>query len=135
MSRHAARLIERGVIEDQDELEELYGWSLDQMIEDINRMLGEGCPYCLQKINRTEQGLQMVTLDIFDPQKPPHYSTNVRWCCASCNSEKQRIAPDVWGARLSMWGRWRRHQVRVKDDPEAYGFLALHKKTEQTQMF
>jgi hypothetical protein len=135
MSRHAARLKERAVIEDQSDLEELYGWSIDRMIEDINRMLREGCSYCLQKIGRTEQGLHVVTLDIFDPQKPPHYSTNVRWCCASCNSEKQRTSPDIWGARLSMWGRWRRHQVRVEDDPEEYGFLALNKKDEQSQMF
>jgi hypothetical protein len=135
MSRHAATLKERGVIEDQDDLQELYGWSLDRMIYDINRMLEEGCSYCLQKIDRTEQGLHVVTLDIFDPQKPPHYSTNVRWCCASCNSEKQRTSPDVWGARLSMWGRWRRHQIRVEADPEAYGFLALNKKAEQSQMF
>jgi hypothetical protein len=135
MSRHAARLKERAVIEDQSDLEELYGWSIDRMIEDINRMLREGRSYCLQKIDRTEQGLHVVTLDIFDPQKPPHYSTNVRWCCASCNSEKQRTSPHIWGARLSMWGRWRRHRVRVEDDPEEYGFLALNKKAEQSQMF
>jgi hypothetical protein len=135
MSRHAERLKQRGVIEDQADLEELYGWSLDQMVEDIIRMLKEGCAYCLQKIDRTEQGVHVVTLEIFDPLKPPHYSTNVRWCCASCNSERQRISPDIWGARLSMWIRWRRHQIRVEENPETYGFLALNKKNEQSQLF
>jgi hypothetical protein len=135
MRRHGEKLKEQNVIEDPDDLKELYGWKLDRMVDDIMRVLQEGCSYCLQRIEATERRLGVVTLDILDPQKPPHYSTNVQWCCARCNSEKQRTPPDVWGARLSMWDRWRRHQGRVEDDPEAYGFLALKKKAEQSPMF
>jgi hypothetical protein len=135
MGRHSEKLMKEGMIKNGDDLEELYGWELERMIRDIRRTLKEGCSYCLQKIDAIEQGLGSLTLDIFDPKKLPHYSTNVHWCCARCNSEKQNTTPDVWGARLSMWDRWRRHQGRVEDDPEAYGFLALKKKAEQARIF
>lgn len=135
MRRHAMKLKEKDLIKSQADLEELYGWSIDRMMEDIKRVLREGCSYCLQKIDVIEQGLGVVTLDILDPQNPPHYSTNVKWCCARCNSEKQRTPPDVWGARRSMWDRWRRHQDRVEGDPEAYGFLALTKKADRPPLF
>jgi hypothetical protein len=134
MSRHSVKLKAQGAIKAVSDLEEMYGWSLAKMIKDIKRVLEEGCAYCLQEFP-SEQGLGSVTLDIRNPRKPPHYSTNVQWCCARCNTEKQRTPPDVWGARLSMWERWRRHQDRVKDDPEAYGFLAWNTKEEQTRMF
>jgi hypothetical protein len=135
LSRHGAKLKEEGKIKEQGDLEEFYGWSIDTMIKDIKHVLKEGCSYCRQGIDITEQGLGGITLDICDPQKPPHYSTNVEWCCARCNSEKQQTLRDVWGARLSMWDRWRRHRDRVDDDPAAYGFLTYEKAAGQSSLF
>ena len=135
MDRHAASLKRQGKIRDYADLEELYGWSLDRMVKDIKHVLSEGCSYCFQKVDATEQRLRVVTLDIFDPQKPPDYNTNVKWCCKKCNSEKGDMAPEVWGARSAMWGRWHRHQDRLKTDPEAYGFLALDKIEDQPPLF
>ena len=135
MSRHGTDLKKRGVIKDRGDLEELYGWSLDEMVKDIKHVLKGGCSYCKQKIDMTERGLGAVTLDICDPRKSPHYSFNVKWCCARCNSEKRATPLDVWGVRLSMWDLWRRHRGRVEDDPEAYGFLAYEKATGQSSLF
>lgn len=126
--RHALALNQKGIIADVDDLQEIYGWALDVMINDIRRMIENGCPYCLQKVDVAKQGLGVVTLDILNADYAPHYSTNVRWCCTRCNSEKQRLSPAVWGARRSMWELWRRHQIRVESHPEEYGFLTLSDK-------
>lgn len=121
--RHGVSLKKLGRIKEQDELEEVYGWTLDLMIDDIKRVMVKGCPYCLQQVSIAEKGLGIITLDILDVDQSPHYSTNVRWCCARCNSEKQQTPPDIWGARQSMWNRWRLNQIRLGTNPEAFGFL------------
>jgi hypothetical protein len=118
--RHGAKLKELGMIKNEDDLEKVYGWSLDRMVDDIERIRERGCPYCLQSV---ERGLSMITLDILNTDQAPHYSTNVVWCCARCNSEKQRTPPDVWGARQSMWNLWRLNQIRLGTNPEEFGFL------------
>ena len=123
--RHGAKLKQLGMIKKEGDLEEIYGWSLDQMINDIEHIREKGCPYCLQPVDIIEQGLGAITLDILNANLQPHYSTNVVWCCAGCNSEKQRTSPEVWGARQSMLRLWRRNQVQSGIDPEAFGRLAL----------
>ena len=128
--RHGVKLKELGVLKDPDDLEEVYGWSLDRMMDDIRRVITTGCPYCLQPVSIAEQGLGIVTLDILNPDQEPHYSTNVHWCCARCNSEKQRTSSAVWGARLSMWGLWRLNQVRLEANPEEFGFLPFSNKAD-----
>jgi hypothetical protein len=120
--RHGVKFKQLEMIRCEDDLEEVYGWSLDRMIDDIERAREKGCPYCLQTI---ERGLGMITLDILNAEQPQHYSTNVLWCCARCNSEKQRTPPQVWGARQSMWNLWHRNQIRLGTNPEEFGFLPL----------
>jgi len=123
--RHGAKLKELGIIGSEDELEDMYGWSLDRMIDGIKHVMEKGCTYCGQPVKTAEEGLGAITLDIFNTDLLPHYSTNVRWCCSNCNSEKQRTSPDIWGARQSMWHRWYVHQVRLGADPEAFGFFSF----------
>lgn len=128
--RHGAKLKELGVIKNEGDLEEIYGWALDRMLDDIKRISEKGCPYCLQLIKMREHGLGTITVDILNANEPPHYSTNVIWCCAGCNSKKQLTPPNVWGARQSMWKLWRDNQIRLGVDPEAFGFLPLDKKED-----
>jgi hypothetical protein len=127
---HGIDLKNQGVIENQDDLGEFYGWSLDRMIDDIKRAMEKECPYCDSPVNVVELGLGNITLDILYPNKRPNYSTNVQWCCTRCNSEKQRTPPDEWGDRHSMWDLWRRNQVRLQENPEAFGFLAYDSSSE-----
>ena len=121
--RHGIKLKVIGRIKDENDLEEVYGWSLDRMVDDIERIKEKGCPYCMQPVDTDGQGLGIITLDILNTDQAPHYSTNVIWCCSSCNSEKQRTSPEIWGARQSMWRRWRLNQIRLGADQEAFGFL------------
>jgi hypothetical protein len=130
--RHGLKLVEQGVIKHWDDLETLYGWSIDRMVDDIQRVIVNGCPYCLLSLNELGQDLAAITLDIRDPTQDPHYSANVEWCCAKCNSEKQRTSLSAWGAKRSMWERWCRHQALLEADPEKYGFLALDKEASSS---
>jgi len=129
--RHGVRLAGLGVVKSRDDLDEFYGWSLDRMVSDIKRVLDDGCSYCTLPVS-SEQGFGGITLDILDPEHPPHYVTNVRWCCSRCNSEKQRVSPEVWGARRAMWDQWRRNRVRRAADPLAFGFLPLDQQDNST---
>jgi hypothetical protein len=129
--RHGKRLEELGVIRKRDDLEEIYGWSLEKMVEDIKLIMRDGCSYCSYPVI-TESGYGGITLDILNPDHGPHYVTNVRWCCSRCNSEKQRISPEVWGARRDMWAQWCRNISRRESDPLAFGFLPLDQPEERT---
>jgi hypothetical protein len=132
--RHGAKLKELGIIKDEGDLEEVYGWSLHRMVDDIKRTQEKGCPYCLQPLSTAEHGLGIITLDILNADYAPHYSTNVVWCCARCNSEKQRTSPDVWGARQSMWNLWRLNQIRLGVNPETFGFLPFNDNEGDQQL-
>jgi hypothetical protein len=125
--RHGNRLAEQGMIRARDDLEEVYGWDVDKMVEDIKRVIREGCEYCTFPLI-SEDGYGGITVDILNPDLRPHYVTNVRWCCSRCNSEKQRVSPEVWGARRVMWEQWRRNIDRREADPEAFGLLDLDQR-------
>jgi hypothetical protein len=131
-TRHAAKYLSRSVadcyvipasIESSEDFYRTYDWSLDQMAHDIEHASKNGCPYCWQLFSTMPHGLGDMTLDIVDRRLPPYYTTNVRWVCATCNKEKQRTAPDLWGAKLAMWKLWRENQTKMMTDPEELGFL------------
>lgn len=129
--RHGLKLKTLGIIKREIDLEEMYGWSVDRMVDDIERVIAKGCPYCLQPIGTSAQALGTVTIDILNADQAPHYSTNIVWCCARCNGEKQRISSEIWGARQSMWNRWYLNQSRLGVNPEDFGFLpAGHRQAD-----
>jgi hypothetical protein len=135
--RHGAKLKDLGVIKSADDLEELYGWLLERMVDDIERVIEKGCPYCLRQVSIAENGLGMITLDIPNADQSPYYATNVVWCCSRCNSGKHRTSPDVWGARQSMWNRWRLNQIRLGVNPDSFGSLSFadSKADQQPTLF
>jgi hypothetical protein len=132
--RQGAKLKGLGLLSNEDDLEQLYGWSIERMAQDIHRVRETGCPYCLQPVNTAEHGLGIITLDIINADKPPHYSTNVLWCCARCNAEKQRVSNDTWGARQSMWNLWRLNQIRLGIDPDSFGLVLLNERHIGSQL-
>ena len=114
---HARKYIERGIIQDANDLRRLYGWDIPQMAHDIDHSFKNGCPYCRKKFADMEGGLHSVSLDIINPVSPPYYETNVRWVCLTCNKEKQRTPPDIWGARLQDWKHWRERKTSMELNP------------------
>ena len=114
---HAQKFIERGIITHRDELRTAFGWNLNQMSHDIKHASKNGCRYCEQLFSKMAHGLASVTLDIINPEDPPFYQTNVAWVCRTCNTEKQRTPPAVWGQILQCYRRWREIQREKESDP------------------
>lgn len=105
---HVAKFVAAGVAPDRLTFVERFGWDVDQMAHDAEHAHSNGCPYCFRPFAEMANGPRDVTLDIVDPEAKPYYQTNVRWCCATCNTEKQRTPPELWGAKLAAWRRWRK---------------------------
>ncbi len=89
-----------------EEFKKDFGWDLDLMEHDARHTYKNGCVYCREPFSSMAHGLRDLTLDIHDPRIDPHYPTNVRWICSTCNGEKQRTPPELWGMILSCWKRW-----------------------------
>jgi len=98
----------------RDEFEQKLGWNLDHMAHDLEYASGNGCHYCRRPFSEMEHGWADITLDIINPDLPPYYRTNTRWICMTCNREKQKTPPDLWGAKLQCWGQWREWRERVQ---------------------
>lgn len=107
LHHHADKYVLAGSATSRDDFARRYGWKLEQMAHDIEHAMGNGCPYCWQAFAEMEHGLADCTLDIVNPGQLPYYRTNIRWCCKTCNTEKARTPPDLWGAKLQAWERWR----------------------------
>lgn len=78
-----------------------FGWSIIQMAHDINHNLENWCPYCTRAYKDMGHGLRDLTLDIINPEEPPYY-TNVRYCCATCNTMKGHRGAADYGFHLAM---------------------------------
>lgn len=105
--RHAKKWIDRGDVRNVRDFGRRFGWEIKQMAHDIDHAHRNGCPYCFQLFSTMPHGLADVTLDIVDPEDEPDYRTNTRWVCQSCNREKARTPPALWGAKCRAWARWR----------------------------
>ena len=98
------------------------------MTHDIRHAYENTCPYCWQPFEDMAHGLADLTADIIDPRREPYYRTNVRWCCMTCNREKQKTDPDLWEKKLEMWARWRVNQTT---QPEQLTFFDSPAEAEQ----
>lgn len=116
---HADKYIKRGIAQDRADFADRFGWDLDQIAHDIEHAASNGCPYCHRPFAEMAHGWADITLDIVNPALPPYYETNARWVCMTCNREKQKTAPDLWGAKLQCWKQWREHQAKLAVDPWA----------------
>jgi len=115
--RHAARL---GI--PVARLERDFGWVSSRMLHEAQHAYGNGCGYCGATFKSMGHGLSDLTLDVVNPDDPPYYTTNVRWCCMTCNREKSRTPRDEWGARCAAWEAWKSQPVTVVAQP----FLPFH---------
>jgi hypothetical protein len=112
--RHASRLSLKhtGQTLTGDEFGETFGWQLERMTADIEKLEHDGiCSYCERPFNSMPGELAAITLDIVDPARKPYYKTNTRWCCATCNSEKSHTPPELWERKLLAWRQWNAWQA------------------------
>ncbi len=64
-------------------------------------------------------GLADLTLDIQDPTRPPHYCTNTKWCCQTCNRDKGPMSPEEFEAQRQISKLWK----LPKTEPPEQGML------------
>jgi hypothetical protein len=110
--RHASRL-KISV----DLLEEQYGWNLDRMEHDAEHAYRNGCPYCTKPFREMEHGYSDLTVDVVNPGEPPHWATNIRFVCMTCNREKAMTPSTLWAEKLACWDRWQRRQEELSRIP------------------
>ncbi len=118
LRRHAAKYIKTGLVASQEEFAKKFGWDLDRMIHDIEHIYDNWCG-CGAVFKEMGHGLSDITLDICDPRLPPHYASNTRWICQTCNRAKGRMPIELWGARNAYWIQWRKQQDKLKENPLA----------------
>jgi len=116
LDAHADKYIKQGLADSRKQFAAQYGWNLDQMAHDIDFVYGNGCPYCHRPFSEMEHGLADVTLDVINPDLPPYYETNCRWVCTTCNREKGKTDPALWGQKLQAWKQWRELAARREQD-------------------
>jgi hypothetical protein len=109
--RHAVRL---GI--PKDELIGRFGWDAARLAHDAEFQYRNGCNYCTELYAGMGHGLADITLDVQDPEKPPYYLTNTKWCCQTCNRKKGRMNPDDFEADRHMWELRRQSLDRVPED-------------------
>lgn len=90
-----------------------FGWHHLRMADDLKHALLGKCPYCLQQTDDPKA----LSFDVIDPAKPPHYSSNVRICCATCNFTKHNSTPEAWAERLDTWAKYREWIDNLKSNP------------------
>jgi hypothetical protein len=117
LRHHSRKFVERGIVESASVLVEHFGWDVRRMAHEAEHTYGNGCGYCGEPFSEMDHGLADITLDIVDPESPPHYGINTRWICQTCNRAKGRRPPGEWGAIRSMWEKWKRRVDSLAHDP------------------
>jgi len=102
------------------DLVRIYGWNKSCMAVDAQHAYGGACPYCYASFEAMGHGMQDLTLDIVDPQRPPYYRTNTRWVCQTCNRKKGRLTPADFEADREIYERW---ELGRRAAAEARGML------------
>ena len=97
-----------------------YGWNVERMVYDVLHGLENTCCYCWDRYERMGHGLDDITLDVVDRDREPYYSTNVKWCCRTCNSEKATMTPEQWARRCDFWRQYMPWRERIKAE-QTYG--------------
>ena len=91
-----------------------FGWVRERLAADLRHALAGNCPYCQKPFS----DLKQLTFDVIDPTHPPHYSSNVRICCATCNGAKKRMNPEAWAERLKCWEDYRKWMEEIRSNPQ-----------------
>jgi hypothetical protein len=88
------------------DLVDRYGWDPKQIAHEAKHAYANGCPYCQFPFETMGHGIADLSIDIVNPDSPPWYTTNTKFCCVSCNREKHRTPPELWSRLCVAWKQW-----------------------------
>ncbi len=98
-----------------------FDWDPSRMAEEIDRLWEGACPSCDELFQaKPKLGFGNITLDQIRPDDPPHYRTNVRWICQTCNTRKARVEPSRFSAQQVIWPKYMEHR-RYLEEHDGYG--------------
>jgi hypothetical protein len=85
-----------------------FGWDVARMTHDMLHVYENTCPYCWTEFAAMSGGPSNLTVDIIDPRRAPHYATQVKYCCWTCNQQKATMEPHLWAIKCDEFRRRRR---------------------------
>lgn len=92
-----------------------FGWDVKRVAHILEHAYGNTCEYCRELYSLMPSGLQSITMDIIDREKPPHLETNTKPCCQTCNRKKSKWSPERWARHLRYAAEWEARQQEIKE--------------------
>lgn len=99
----------------RSELIHTYGWNPIQIAHDLEFHYGNGCDYCHHPYLDMGHGAADITIDLYDPRRPPDYE-NVRFCCPTCQRRKGLLPPELWAIKKRIYRKWDRARQSAWED-------------------
>lgn len=84
----------------------MMGWETKRMANDCKHAYENNCIECGWAYSNMGHGTADITLDILNPALEPHYPSNVRWICATCNRRKGDMPLEQWMIEKEYWKQW-----------------------------
>jgi len=100
------------------EMADRFLWTVDRIAHDMEHAWQNGCNDCGDLFQKMPNGLHDLTVDIREPSDPPHWGSNTRFVCTTCNRKKSRTPAKLWGAMRAAWARWRKRQEELAKLPK-----------------
>ena len=105
LNHHAKKFIQSKIISSRQELIDRFGWDCHRIAHDMAHAYANSCEGCNKPYAGMPNGVESIELDIFDPEQPPFYTSNVRFKCQTCNREKGDMNPHDYARHRLNWER------------------------------
>lgn len=88
-----------------------FGWAANIVFHGFEHAYLNGCAYCHRLFGSMGHGLSDITIDICNRNDEPHFETNTKFCCQTCNREKGSMPPHLWARKLRCWEQYEQNKL------------------------
>lgn len=89
-----------------------FGWAVNVVQHGFEHAYANGCSYCHRPFASMGHGFSDITIDICNRDDEPHFETNTKFCCQTCNREKGTMPPHLWARKLRAWQRYEQNKLQ-----------------------